>query len=253
MARFGSEDFAGGNTDSLEINYRSTPEIVDTFSSFAAGMVSAGAGSRLTSDRPPSGKPAEVLAVVEGGQLTPALADCIEEMRAAGVSYRDQAVLCRGNDRLSEVGQELERLGVPVLYLGSLFERPEVKDLVALLSLLVDRRAMGLIRTSCWPDFAMSMEDTVAVFEHLRSEQGEPGAWSDGLPGVSTSGNLALSRPAYGSSRFRRKLQSLVSACSRSLGWDADGCCVSFIEHSCGPGAWHCYLAIPELRARSAP
>jgi hypothetical protein len=34
---------------------------------------------------------------------------------------------------LSDTGQELERAGVPVLFLGSLFERTEIKDLVAVL------------------------------------------------------------------------------------------------------------------------
>jgi ATP-dependent exoDNAse (exonuclease V) beta subunit len=86
---------------------------------------------------------------------------------AAGFRYRDQAVLCRGNDRLSDTGQELERAGVPVLFLGSLFERTEIKDLVAVLLLLVDRRAMGLIRTACWPEFAMTLEDAVRVFERF--------------------------------------------------------------------------------------
>ena len=38
MARFGREDFPGGVRDSLDINYRSTSEIVDVFSSFAASM-----------------------------------------------------------------------------------------------------------------------------------------------------------------------------------------------------------------------
>jgi hypothetical protein len=87
--------------------------------------------------------------------------------RAAGFRYRDQAVLCRGNDRLSDTGQELERAGVPVLFLGSLFERTEVKDLVAMLLLLVDKRAMGLIRTACWPEFAMTLEDAIRVFERF--------------------------------------------------------------------------------------
>jgi hypothetical protein len=56
---------------------------------------------------------------------------------------------------------------VPVLFLGSLFERTEIKDLVAVLMLLVDRRAMGLIRTACWPEFAMALEDAVRVFERF--------------------------------------------------------------------------------------
>lgn len=192
MARFGKEDFAGGDSDNLEINYRSTPEIVGTFSSFAVGMASAGPLDRLTSDRSSSGKPPEIRAVTHGALMTPALADCIEEMKVAGIRYRDQAVLCKGNDRLAEVGLELERLGIPVLYLGSLFERPEVKDLMALLSLLVDRRAMGLVRTSCWPDFAMSMEDTVTVFDHLRHSEAEPGAWAADITGVSADGKSAL-------------------------------------------------------------
>ncbi|MFP3561728.1 3'-5' exonuclease, partial [Paraburkholderia sp. SIMBA_049] len=72
------------------------------------------------------------LRLVGTGELTSAaLAENIDQLRQAGYQYRDQAVLCRGNDKLSELGQELERLGIPVLFLGSLFERQEVKDLVA--------------------------------------------------------------------------------------------------------------------------
>ena len=52
-----------------------------------------------------------------------ALADAIEELRREGYAYRDQAVLCTGNEKLSTIGQDLERLGVPVLFLGSLFEQ----------------------------------------------------------------------------------------------------------------------------------
>ena len=33
-----------------------------------------------------------------------------------------------GNEKISQLGQELESLGLPVLFLGSLFERTEVND-----------------------------------------------------------------------------------------------------------------------------
>jgi superfamily I DNA/RNA helicase len=194
MSRFGQQDFADGLTDSLEINYRSTPEIVNTFSAFAAGMTTGGVSGRLQAYRSVSGSQPELRTVADGALVSPALADCIEELKTAGIGYRDQAVLCRGNDKLSEVGQELERLDIPVLFLGSLFERPEVKDLVAMLSLLVDRRAMGLVRMSCWPEFAMSIEETIKVFEHLRGTQAEAGAWMSDVLEVSPSGALALSR-----------------------------------------------------------
>ena len=192
MSRFGREDFPGGIRESLDINYRSTPEVVETFSTFAAGMSAAGDAARLGADRDSCGQSPEVITVAEGALLTPALADVIEEMRGAGLRYRDQAVLCRGNDRLSEVGRELERAGIPVLFLGSLFERPEVKDLVAVLSLLVDRRAMGFIRTSCWPEFAMGLEDAVKVFEHLRASDAEAGAWRLGAPDMTAIGRTAV-------------------------------------------------------------
>jgi superfamily I DNA/RNA helicase len=192
MARFGRKDFPEGVRDSLDINYRSTSEIVSVFSTFAATMSAADGPTALEADRGPGGAAPEVITVSDGSLLNSALVDSIEQFRAAGFRYRDQAVLCRGNDRLSDTGQELERAGVPVLFLGSLFERTEIKDLVAVLLLLVDRRAMGLIRTACWPEFAMTFEDVVRVLECLRGAEVRPGAWRQGTPDVTPAGRAAL-------------------------------------------------------------
>ncbi|KPY89800.1 UvrD-helicase domain-containing protein [Pseudomonas syringae pv. tagetis] len=194
MARFGREDFPGAVRDRLKINYRSAAEIVNACSAFSAGMSTADGDESLDADCGQSGNLPEVITVDNGSLLTPAIADRIQELLRSGYSYRDQAVLCRGNDRLSDVGRELERAGIPVLFLGSLFERPEVKDLVSILSLLVDRRAMGLIRTACWPEFAMCLEDAVRVFENLRETGSEVGAWRVSSPTELTSaGQAALS------------------------------------------------------------
>jgi len=192
MARFGREDFPGGIRSSLDINYRSTSEIVGVFSTFASSMSVADGPSALEADRGSGGGQPEITTVTDGSLVTSALVDSIERFRATGFGYRDQAILCRGNDRLSDTGQELERAGVPVLFLGSLFERTEIKDLVAVLMLLVDRRAMGLIRTACWPEFAMTLEDTVHVFERLRGEEVQSGAWRQGAPNVTPAGQAAL-------------------------------------------------------------
>jgi superfamily I DNA/RNA helicase len=194
MSRFGREDFPGAIRDSLEVNYRSTSEVVHAFSTFAKDMSAADGEKELEADRGPGGEQPEVITVGSTPLLTSAIADRIKELRVEGYRYRDQAVLCRGNDRLSDVGRELERVGIPVLFLGSLFERPEVKDLIAVLTLLVDRRAMGLIRTACWPEFAMALEDVILVFEHLRGTNAEPGAWRLGAPAeVTAAGQAALS------------------------------------------------------------
>lgn len=192
ISRFGREDFPEGITGYLERNYRSAPEIVNTFSAFAVGMRAGGAHSRLEADRASGGMVPELRIVATGSVTSAALAENIEQMRLAGHSYRDQAVLCRGNDKLSELGQELERLGIPVLFLGSLFERQEIKDLIAFLSLLIDRRAMGLARIACWPEFAMSLEDVAQVFEHLRTGEVTPGDWTSAVPCLSPLGQTAL-------------------------------------------------------------
>ena len=177
MGRFGKEDFTRGERGRLKRNYRSVGEIVDAFSAFAVGMKVGDAESALDAERGQCGHGPELRTVDRAEQQSVALAEAIEEMRQAGHSYRDQAVLCTGNEKLSSLGQDLERLGVPVLFLGSLFERPEVKDLFALLTLLTDRRAMGLVRVACWQEFQMPMADVTAVLDQIRESQVATGKW----------------------------------------------------------------------------
>ncbi|RKH97266.1 ImmA/IrrE family metallo-endopeptidase [Corallococcus sp. AB030] len=195
MARFGTEDFTGGIRGRLKKNYRSTEEIVNAFSTFAVGMKTGGAVARLEADRGVSGNRLELRTVERSELQLAALADGIEEMRRAGHAYHNQAVLCTGNEMLSSMAQGLERLGVPVLFLGSLFERPEIKDLLSLLSLLTDPWAMGLTRVACWPEFSLSITDVAAVFDHLRDAKKEPGAWLRSLgaiPELSQVGRRSL-------------------------------------------------------------
>ncbi len=199
MTRFGSADFPGGQRGRLTRNYRSVSEIVDAFSAFAGQMKAGGGEGSLTPERGRGGHPPEHRAVATTGQQTVAIADAIEEMRSAGVGYRDQAVLSTGNEKLSTLGHELERLGIPVLFLGSLFERDEVKDLLAFLSMLVDRRAMGLTRVACGAEFRMSLDDVGLVLDHLRANEGARLAWSsiaDRIAGLSAAGAAALHRLA---------------------------------------------------------
>ena len=199
MTRFGKEDFASGERGRLKRNYRSVSEIVSSFSSFATTMRAGDADSGLEAERSANGHWPELRTVQRAEQQPVALANAIEELRRERYAYRDQAVLCTGNEKLSTIGQDLERLGVPVLFLGSLFERGEVKDLLAYLSILVDRRAMGLVRIACWPNFAASFADVAAVFDHLRAVEHQPASWlrhSETIPGLSDGGRQALAELA---------------------------------------------------------
>lgn len=195
VTRFGGEDFPNGEKGRLKTNYRSLKPIVDAYSKFAESMHVGGSENALETERKESGETPELLISDGADQQTVALADNIESMVASGCCYRDQAVLCTGNDKLSDIGQDLERLGVPVLFLGSLFERPEVKDILSLLSILTDARAMGLVRVACLPQFAMSLADVSSVLTHLRENEAPPTKfWADpdSIPSLSSQGKVAL-------------------------------------------------------------
>jgi superfamily I DNA/RNA helicase len=195
MTRFGTSDFAGGLRGRLKRNYRSVDEVVQATSAFSVLMKAGDQDSGLESERGDSGVSPELRMVDQSPQQTVALADAIEEMRQAGYTYRDQAVLCTGNEKLSELGQDLERLGVPVLFLSSLFERPEIKELLSLLTILTDRRAMGMVRAACMSEFAMPISDVDAIFSHLRASDSTPGAWLGELGAItdlSEAGSAAL-------------------------------------------------------------
>lgn len=197
MARFGVQDFPGGLRRSLVRNYRSRKEVVDLFSSFATGMRAGTSSPPLEADRGEAGETPLLISVEQAEQQTVALADKIDAMRRSGVRFRDQVVLCPGNETISNLAQSLERLGVPVLFLGSLFERTEVKDLLTLLTILTDRRSAGLARICSLPEFRASLADVALVLGHVRNINEEPGAWIRNLEmisGLSDEGRAGLTR-----------------------------------------------------------
>ncbi|MFX5697284.1 hypothetical protein ABTE35_19580, partial [Acinetobacter baumannii] len=74
ITRFGKEDFAGGNRGRLKRNYRSVPEIVASFSSFAITMRAGDADSGLDADRDANGHRPELRTVQRAEQQQVALA-----------------------------------------------------------------------------------------------------------------------------------------------------------------------------------
>ncbi|QTI78334.1 UvrD-helicase domain-containing protein [Roseomonas marmotae] len=178
MARFASDDFPGASSGRLRINYRSTPEIVTAFSTFGAGMAVGTGEATLCAHRRSSGVPPEHVTFGNNDDEAGALADEILAL-APAVGFRSQAVLCPGNERLARLGRELERRNIPVLYLGNLFERPEVKDLLSLVSLLVDKRAMALVRKPVLDGLhvGLSLAGAAAVIDALRRADAAPLTW----------------------------------------------------------------------------
>ncbi|HZC14262.1 MAG TPA: ATP-dependent DNA helicase, partial [Thermoleophilaceae bacterium] len=154
----------------LSINYRSSQEIVDAVVGFAPHM-GASEGMlplALTADRGSTAIKPQLRRFDTPDQETAGLAASVRELEADGVRLRDQAVLCRSNGRLHEIAAALEARGIPVLHLGSLFERDEVRDLLALLSLAVDPFGDGLARVGAMPRYDLPLQDVRTTTLRLR-------------------------------------------------------------------------------------
>lgn len=197
MAAF-ANDFSSAAVDRLETNYRSSAEIVAAFSAFSREM-------RVS--REPHILPLELDAEQGRAGIVPqhrtvdhpddepaAIAHAIEALKRDGTAYADQAVLCRGNARLARTAAALEQRDIPVLYLGSLFERMEVKELLVLLSLLVDPRGAGLAGLGAQVRYRMSLTDVHRLLRHAR-ESTEPLGW------LETAAELEISLEAVDSLR----------------------------------------------------
>lgn len=211
MARFVSEDFIGAEIGRLEVNYRSVPEITKTFIQFASAMsVSENDDFRFVADRDANGLKPQHRIVETADNEFAAIADGIIEMQQAGHSFREQAILCTGQDRLARIGRTLERMEIPVLHLGNLFERDEVRDLLSLLSLVVDSRGMGLLRATTMSGYECSLSDVSAVLDYLRDNECEPLDWLDQLDqinGLSADGIASLVKIGGVLQGFQRSAQ----------------------------------------------
>ena len=200
MVRFGS-DYPGAVTDQLGVNYRSTEQIVHSFVAVAPHMGASNGMLTLAleADRSKGTNRPGIRRFETLNDEAEGVAASVRQLEGAGVRLRDQAVLCRTNRRLNEIASALEMRGIPVLHLGSLFEREEVRDLLAVLSLAVDPFGDALVRVGAMPRYGLTLQDVHCVSRFLRSLH-KPAlaglAEAVQAPGLSTSGRKGIERLA---------------------------------------------------------
>lgn len=173
LARF-TADYPSGVRAQLEVNYRSAEPIVETLVAVAPRM-GASEGMlplTLTAHRNRSSGKLRIHRYQTPEDEAAGVAASVMELEGAGVAFREQAVLCRSNNRLNDLAAALEERGIPVLHLGSLFEREEVRDLLALMSLAVDRLGDALVRVASIPRYGVGLQDVQTATRHLRSNGG---------------------------------------------------------------------------------
>ena len=191
------KDFSNAKRLSLDVNYRSQEPVVQLFEVFAAKM-KANVGGRPAKWRAERGdQDGEIVMEVatdlqaEGAGL----AGKIQHRMDQGIAYRDQAILCRSHTYLARFALELEAHGIPVLYLGDLFERPEIRDMLALVSFTCEPERGGLLRVAAFPEYGISLEDVRAVLGFAAAEDIYPLqaiARLDAISGLTEAGRQGL-------------------------------------------------------------
>jgi DNA helicase-2/ATP-dependent DNA helicase PcrA len=160
----------GGKRHALANNYRSHAPIVKAFARFSASMSGGRMGGTWTPTRG-VGNPVTVTATPSLSAEGEAIQRRIEQLRTAGIPYGEQAILARSHLTLGRITGILEQLGVPLLYLGDLFERSEVRDLLSLLSVDAELGGLGLLRVAALPDYAVPKPDILALIAWSREQK----------------------------------------------------------------------------------
>jgi len=196
MRRF-DEDFPGATTRPLEVNYRSLPEIVRVFSTLAPKM-KASLGRPFTPWRANRASGPGVVRMEIAGNLESEVAGIAAEImqrHSAGCPFGEQAILCRSHTTMARIGAHLEEMNVPILYLGDLFERDEIRDLLSLLSLSYKGDGNGLVRVSQFPEYKVPLQDVITVMNFAKENNIPfPGAVeiAKNLTGISDMGRQGL-------------------------------------------------------------
>ncbi len=131
--------FPGASVIKLVRDYRSTPQVVGCAN---AVMAPAGGAVTLQAQLPP-GPEVEFAEASDESAEAAGIADWLAAQAAAGVPYREMAVLFRINAQSPPVEQALAERGIPYLVRGGerFYERPEVRQ--TLLTLRTEVRARG--------------------------------------------------------------------------------------------------------------
>lgn len=163
-------DFPDSETRSLKYNYRSRPAIVRLFSAIVPIMKTSQELQpvKWQIDRDDL-QGTVMMEVAEDAEAEGyGIAREIKRQQEAGTPYRDQAVLCRSHSQLAQVASCLEQANVPVLSLGNLFERPEIRDLLSLLSLAGEGGGQALVRVARFHEYNIPLEDVLKILTFAR-------------------------------------------------------------------------------------
>lgn len=156
-------------------------------------------------------------------ELLSAVVDNVAALQGVGVRYGDQAVLCRKGADVEHAFTALEAKGLPVVHIGELAQRAEIKHLLCLMQLLVERQPRAMVGLADVPGLAMPMEDIRQLLALAESMEFQRGRWIHNPPS-------GLSKTAL---KVIARLQQLIAGKTHSSNPWAFVCDV-LLEHGFG-------------------
>ena len=183
----------------LGTNYRSGDPVVKIFERFGAGIAAAPRPAATWHPHRGAVGAIDYMHAPDLASEAAGIAGQIARLKEEGVPYRDQAVLARSHLSLARLAKHLEADGIPILYLGDLFERKEIRDLLSLVSIGAEWGGAGLVRVAQFPEYGATRADALAIIAEAK-KSGEPiaaiCARAASLPGLTPEGCQGLTRLA---------------------------------------------------------
>lgn len=186
----------GGTRHALANNYRSFAPIVRTFEHFSRIMRGGSTAGAWKAIRAIGGQVSVTVAPTVAAEGE-AMAATVARLRSDGVTHGDQAILARSHLTLARITAILEQLGVPLLYLGDLFERSEIRDLLSLIGLGAEFGDVGLARAAALPEYQVPKNDSLALNRWAQDNRltiYEALIRCNDVPGLSEEGRKGLSK-----------------------------------------------------------
>ena len=130
--------YPGALTFKLQINYRSTPEILEVANAVIAGNPEQ-FQKELKAVRP-TGKNPVLVSLRDGGGQARYIIEKAKELRRKGISTADMCVLYRSHFHAMELQMELARASMPYIVTSGVrfFEQAHIKDVCTILRLVVN-------------------------------------------------------------------------------------------------------------------
>ena len=177
----------------LELNRRSSSQVLELVKHVGREhLLQKSLPLTDTKSTEPDGPPPELISCNPAIAMRDAVVDAVTRAHKDGIPFGHQAVLSRDNLDNERYAARLRLAGMPVLYIGELARRPEVKRLLCLMQLLVERSPRALVGLMDVPGLNIDLESLRVLIDACAARpELQRGGWLEDLPAGLTASAIA--------------------------------------------------------------